>query len=127
MKLATSLQEQPRSIITKNISNMKKIEQLFKNNTPFSVMMYFESLKSNKKETNKVYELMQIKDGIDKNGKKFKYISFVVLKKEEVSFIKENLSKFKEVINSKDGLIWEFNNFKAYKEECLPQKQKLWN
>ena len=106
---------------------MKKIEQLFKNNTPFSIMMYFESLKSNKKETNKVYELMQIKDGIDKNGKEFKYISFVVLKKEEVSFIKQNLNKFKEVINSKDGLIWEFNNFKAYKEECLPQKQKLWN
>lgn len=106
---------------------MKKIEQLFKNNTPFSVMMYFESLKSNKKETNKVYELMQIKDGIDKNGKEFKYISFVVLKKEEVSFIKQNLNKFKEVINNKDGLIWEFNNFKAYKEQCLPQKQRLWN
>lgn len=106
---------------------MKKIEQLFKNNTPFSVMMYFESLKSNKKETNKVYELMQIKDGIDKNGKEFKYISFVVLKKEEVSFIKQNLNKFKEVINNKDGIIWEFNNFKAYKEQCLPQKQRLWN
>ena len=106
---------------------MKKIEQLFKNNTPFSVMMYFESLKSNKKETNKVYELMTIKDGIDKNGKEFKYISFVVLKKEEISFIKQNLNKFKEVINNKDGLIWEFNNFKAYKEQCLPQKQRLWN
>ncbi len=123
MRLATSLHAQLKSITTKNISNMEKIEQLFKNNTPFSVMMYFESLKSNKKETNKVYELMRIKDGVDKKGKSFKYVSYVVLTKDEITFIKENLSKFKEVINNKDGLIWEFNNFKAYKEECIPNNK----
>ena len=106
-----------------NRNNMEKLEKLFKNNTPFSVMMYFESLKSNKKETNKVYELMRIKDGVDKKGKSFKYVSYVVLTKDEITFIKENLSKFKEVINNKDGLIWEFNNFKAYKEECIPNKK----
>jgi hypothetical protein len=43
----------------------------------------------------------------------------VVLTKDEITFIKQNLNKFKEVINNKDGLIWEFNNFKAYKEECI--------
>ena len=123
MRLATSLHARQRSIITKNTSNMEKLEKLFKNNTPFSVMMYFESLKSNKKETNKVYELMRIKDGVDKKGKSFKYVSYVVLTKDEITFIKENLSKFKEVINNKDGLIWEFNNFKAYKEECIPNNK----
>jgi hypothetical protein len=86
------------------------VKNLLKQNTPFAVMQYFVSLKSSKKETSKVYELMYL------NSTK-KSLLYKILTQEEISFIKENNDKIKLIIKNEDGKIYEFNNFKKYKEE----------
>ena len=88
---------------------MKKLKNLIDNNTPFSVVQYFEWMKSAKKETQKVYELMVL--GSDSN------IISITLKQSAVDYFKENLSKFELKQNTKDGRVYEFNNFK----ESLPE------
>jgi hypothetical protein len=87
---------------------MTAVKDLLKNNTPFSVMQYFESFKGSKKETRKEYELIYVNTN--------KKLSFKILSKEEISFVKQNLDKIKLIIDNKDGRIYEFNNFKDYKE-----------
>jgi hypothetical protein len=75
-------------------------------------MQYFESFKGNKKETNKKYELIYL------NSRK--EIAFKILNENEVSFVKENTHKIKMIIDNKDGRIYDFNNFKEYKEaNCI--------
>lgn len=85
-----------------------KVKELLENNTPFSVMQYFESFRGSKKETYKKYELIYV----DKRKK----LAFKILTQEEISFVKENTDKIKLIIDNKYGRIYEFNKFKEYKE-----------
>ena len=87
---------------------MSQIHKFLENNTPFSVMQYFESFKGNKKETHKKYELLYI------NSRK--ELAFKILTQTEISFVKQNTDKIKLIIDNKDGRIYEFNNFKEFKE-----------
>ena len=87
---------------------MSQIQKFLENNTPFSVMQYFESFIGNKKETHKRYELIYV------NLRK--ELSFKILNQNEVLFVKENTNKIKIIIDNKDGRIYEFNNFKEYNE-----------
>ena len=87
---------------------MVQLKKLFENNTPFSIMQYFEKIKGSKNETHKNYELIYI------NQKK--ELAFKILNEQEKSFLKSNTDKIKLIINDKDGRIYEFNNFKEYKE-----------
>lgn len=89
---------------------MKTLKKLIDNNTPFSVVQYFEWMKTSKKETQKVYELMFL-------GSDGKNIISITLKPSAVDFFKENLSKFELKQNTKDGRVYEFNNFK----QSLPE------
>jgi len=88
---------------------MVQLKKLFENNTPFSVMQYFEKIKSSKNETHKKYELIYINEK--------KELSFKILSEQEKSFLKSNTDKIKMIINDNDGRIYEFNNFKEYKED----------
>jgi hypothetical protein len=91
---------------------MTTIKQFLQDNKPFSVMQYFESFKGNKTETKKAYEIIYL----NLENK----LSFKILNKGDIIFLKENLSKFKNIIKNKEGSIYEFNNFKEYKEKnCL--------
>jgi vacuolar-type H+-ATPase subunit H len=87
---------------------MKELKQMLRENTPFAVMQYFESFKSLKKETHKKYELIYINHR--------KEISYKLLDQNEIYFVKQNLDKIKLIIDYADGKIYEFNNFKEYKE-----------
>lgn len=87
---------------------MKELKQMLRENTPFAVMQYFESFKSLKKETHKKYELIYINHR--------KEISYKLLDQNEIYFVKQNLDKIKLIIDYADGRIYEFNNFKEYKE-----------
>jgi len=87
---------------------MSQVKKLLENNTPFSVMQYFESFKGSKKETYKKYELIYVNQR--------KELAFKILSQEEISFVKDNTDKIKLIIDNKDGRIYEFNKFKEYKE-----------
>jgi hypothetical protein len=86
---------------------MSNIKELLKNDTPFAVMQYFERFKGSKSETVKRYELIYLN--------KRKELSFKILSNEEVTIVK-NEKDIKIVIDDNDGKIFEFNNFKEYKE-----------
>jgi len=87
---------------------MITIPSLLKDKTPFAVMQYFESLKSLKSQTNKVYELIYVNDK--------KRLGYKPLTKREIDFVKKNPKIMKVVIDTKDGRIYEYNDFKIYKE-----------
>jgi hypothetical protein len=87
---------------------MKTLKSLVQENTPFAVMQYFESLKTTKQELNKQYELIYINSENE--------IAYKILKTEEINYLKNNLKTIKLIIKNKDGKIFEFNNFKNYKE-----------
>lgn len=96
---------------------MNHVKKLLDNKIPFSVMQYFEYLKTDKTETHKKYELIYIEDVIIK-----KEITFKILKSKELAYFKENVFKFEIVLANNNGIIWEFGNFKQYAE--LTQKNK---
>jgi hypothetical protein len=87
---------------------MIDVRKMLENNTPFSVMQYFEKFKGSKEESYKKYELIYINEN--------KEIAFKILNRDEISFVKENLEKIKLIIDNKDGRIYEFNKFKEHKE-----------
>ena len=87
---------------------MKTLKSLVQENTPFAVMQYFESLKTTKQELNKQYELIYINSENE--------IAYKILKTEEINYLKNNLKTIKLIIKNKDGKIFEFNNFKKFKE-----------
>lgn len=85
---------------------MSRVNKLIETHTPFAVMQYFESFKGSKRETNRVYELIYL------NSKKL--LSFKVLNKNEIAFLKSNPDKIKLVITNDYGSVYEFNDFKNY-------------
>ena len=70
-------------------------------------MQYFERFKGSKSETIKKYELIYIN--------KSKKVQYKLLSNEEINIIKTE-KDVKIVIDNIDGKIFEFNNFKEYKE-----------
>ena len=87
---------------------MKTLKTLVHENTPFAVMQYFECLKTTKQELNKQYELIYINNDNE--------ITYKILKIDEINYLKNNLETIKLIIKNKDVKIFEFNNFKNYKE-----------
>lgn len=86
-----------------------RIKNLLESKTPFAVMQYFVSLKARKDETSKVYELMYL-------DLEEQIVRYKKLNEDSITFLKNNLDLIKIVIDNKDGKIYEFNNFKQYKE-----------
>ena len=86
---------------------MSNIKELLKNETPFAVMQYFERFKGSKTETVKKYELIYIN--------KRKEVAYKLLSTEEIKTVKSE-KDIKLIIDNNDGKIYEYNNFKEYKE-----------
>jgi len=86
------------------------IEKLFNQGTPFAVMQYFESFKGVKDMAFKKYELLYIRD---------RSLRYKDLDNDDINFFKQNLNVIKSVVKTKDGEVWEFNNFKAFKQQQL--------
>jgi hypothetical protein len=95
---------------------MYELKKMLETNTPFAVMQYFESFKGAKRETHKKYEVLYLKERIDRKTNELKRdFSFRILTNKEVIFFKQNIDKIKLIINDEDGQVYEFNNFKEYK------------
>jgi len=90
---------------------MSEINELIKNNIPFAVMQYFEYLKSNKGQTNKVYELIYV------NSKK--KLAYKTLNYDDIDLFKYNVNKFKLVVDDKNGRIYDYNYFKKHQENTV--------
>jgi hypothetical protein len=88
---------------------METINKFLKDKTPFAVVQYFESLKSLKTESYKVYELIYL------NSKK--KLGYKNISELEVDFVKRNTQIFKLVEDTKNGKVYECNNFKNYYKE----------
>ena len=103
-------------------------EKLISKRTPFAVIQYFKSLKTNPDETNKVYEIMYTeKDKVPVivNGKPLMDGKKVVTKIETVIKYKSfdtntmtdfihNFDQFNLVISNSDGKIHERGDFKKH-------------
>lgn len=90
-------------------SGVKQIDNFLKTKTPFAVIQYFESLKISKRETYKKYELMFVNVKND--------VVFRLLEKDEIDFIKANTNQIKLVLDVELGKVYEFKNFKEYKNK----------
>lgn len=90
-------------------SGVKQIDNFLKTQTPFAVIQYFESLKISKRETYKKYELMFVNVKND--------VVFRLLEKDEIDFIKANTDQIKLVLDVELGKVYEFKNFKEYKNQ----------
>ena len=103
-------------------------EKLISKRTPFAVIQYFNSLKTNPDETNKVYEIMYTGKGkvpVIVNGKPLMDGKKVVTKIETVIKYKSfdtntmtdfiaNFDQFNLVISNSDGKIYERGDFKKH-------------
>lgn len=82
------------------------LKEFLKSKTTFAIMQYFISFIAQKTETIKKYELMYIND-------KKTNIKFIPLTAQQFKYIKEKYPKLKLYYkNFKDGVVYEFNNFK---------------
>jgi len=88
---------------------MGLIQKMLDNKTPFSVIQYFENLKKTNNETHKQYEIIYL------NLKKT--LSFKIIGENEKYVFKNNINQFNLVVNDKSGTVYEYNDFKKYKEE----------
>jgi len=90
---------------------MVSINKLLKDKTPFAVMQYFEWLKSAKSQTNKVYELIYLTSK--------KKLGYRLLNENEIFFVKTHPNIFELAHDTNNGRIYEYNDFKKYKEENM--------
>ena len=113
-------------------------EKLISKRTPFAVIQYFNSLKTNSDETNKVYEIMYT--GKDKvpvivNGKPLMDGKKVVTKIETVIKYKSfdtntmtefiaNFDQFNLVISNPNGKIYERGDFKKHIKDKIKEEYR---
>ena len=111
-------------------------EKLISKRTPFAVIQYFNSLKTNPDETNKVYEIMYTGKGevpVIVNGKPLMDGKKVVTKIETVIKYKSfdtntmtdfihNFDQFNLVISNSYGKIYERGDFKKHIKDKVKEE-----
>jgi hypothetical protein len=91
---------------------MKRLEKLVKNEIPFAVMKYYETLKVEKNITNRVYELILL-------DKPQKNLLFFKLDNHDINFLRKNKHLFESKNKTSDGEVFEFNNFQEIYKNAL--------
>jgi hypothetical protein len=86
------------------------MKDFFKKKQPFAVMQYNCNLIHNE-DNYKKYEMIYLE-----NEKK---VRFKVLDNKLLLCFKENIDKFNLVLNNTDGKVYEFMEFKKYKDSIL--------
>ena len=103
-------------------------EKLISKRTPFAVIQYFNSLKTNPDETNKEYQIMylgkgkiaEMKDGkLVMDGKKIvkkieTIIKYQTMSKDAIESFLFNIDQFNLAVNNSDGKVYERGNFKKH-------------
>lgn len=96
-----------------------KIQILLKKKKPFAVIQYFEWLRKREYETIKVFEVLTI----DKESSNC--LGIYKLNKDNYDFFNLNKHLLKLICKTKDGVVYEFMNFKNELEKAREQKLKL--
>lgn len=84
------------------------IQKLLENNTPFAIVQYFETAIGVSGISNKVYELVYLNS---EDKLKYKII--------DNKFALEIIPKLEKVCDTEDGCVWEFRDFKEYRNILL--------
>lgn len=84
------------------------IQKLLETNTPFAIVQYFETIVGVSGMSNKKYELIYLNS---EDELKFKII--------DNKLALETIPKLKKVLDTEDGCVWEFRNFKEYRDIIL--------
>lgn len=84
------------------------IQKLLENNTPFAIVQYFETVRDVTGISNKVYELIYLNP---EDKLKHKII--------DNKLALEIIPELKKVLDTKDGCVWEYLNFKEYRDILL--------
>ena len=98
------------------------ISKFIESKTPFAVIQYFENLIFNPDEKYRKYEIIYIgevvteKDGIEEKENAILYKKFTEDIELDFIFYKD---KFNLVKSNEHGNVWEFMNFKDYKETII--------
>lgn len=87
------------------------IQKLIENKQPFAIIQYFNKMIGLDDHYSRVYELIYLDK---KDELRFKIIP------NKVSI--EAVSKLKKVLENEHGAVWEFNNFKEYRNIILESK-----
>jgi len=90
------------------MKKFSKLQGLFNTNRPFAVCQYFVSLKKVRDEAVKKYMLIYVNE--------FRKLETMMLNKESINFVLNNLDRIPKVLDNKHGVVYEFKNFKKYKE-----------
>lgn len=104
------------------------IETMIEKNTPFAVIQYFTSLKTDPETQNKEYEIMYVRkelvpkliDGkpVMENGKqvkvKKKVIKYQRIEGDLLRYFVNNVRHFKQCVNDINGRVYEYNGFKSF-------------
>jgi hypothetical protein len=90
------------------MKKFSKLQELFNSNTPFAVCQYFVSLKKVRDESVKKYMLLYVNE--------YRKIETMMLSKESINFVQNNLDRIPKVLDNKHGIVYEFNSFKEHKE-----------
>ena len=103
-------------------------EKLISKRTPFAVIQYFNSLKTNPDETTKEYQIMylgkgkiaEMKDGkLVMDGKKIvkkieTIIKYQTMSKDTIESFLFNIDQFNLAVNNSDGKVYDRGNFKKH-------------
>lgn len=84
------------------------VQKLLEKNTPFAIVQYFETAIFVTGISNKVYELIYLNP---EDKLKFKII--------DNKLALETIPKLKKVLDTEDGCVWEYLNFKEYRDILL--------
>ena len=103
-------------------------EKLISKRTPFAVIQYFNSLKTNPDEKNKEYQIMYLGKGkvpviengkVVMDGKKIvkkteTIIKYQTMTKDAMESFLFNIDQFNLTVNNSDGKVYERGNFKKH-------------
>ncbi|WP_417444601.1 hypothetical protein [Joostella sp.] len=92
------------------------LNKILKSNEPSAIVRYNEWFKSDKTFTRKKYILLRIKDNDVKDTE---------IEDDQMHIVRGYLSRFKKVIEDKDGVVWERGNFQQVAKEAKNKQRQF--
>lgn len=94
----------------RRIAVRPKVRKYVTGTIPCSVMEYYEWFKMDRQIENKLYELIVY-------NVRTKDLETIKLRPREVNLFEQHIDKFKEVLQTADGKVWEKGDFKKLVKE----------
>ena len=94
---------------------MKNLKSTIQSGTPVAIVKYYVGLRNTDKSVTAYERLSKCKDG--------RVIS-IDLSDNDLIYFKDNIRKFKVLMNNEDGCVWDFNDFKSTINQTNEQVRK---